>query len=154
VHKALSLPLQRVTDRRTALFVRVFSANVILIVGGAVFLALTPLTVGWPLAPLKEVELATWALILVLLDYLVLRSLVLRRHSVRPETEQGSRLTAREIEIIRLIAEGCTSKEIAEILFISPKTVDAHRGHILKKLGMRDRVALTRYAIKRGLVQP
>jgi DNA-binding NarL/FixJ family response regulator len=63
-------------------------------------------------------------------------------------------LTARESEIVKLIAEGHTSREIAELLVISDKTVERHRANILDKLGMRDRVDLTRYAIRRGLTQP
>ena len=63
-------------------------------------------------------------------------------------------LTTRESEIVKLIAEGHTSKEIAELLVISEKTVERHRANILDKLGMRDRVDLTRYAIRRGLVEP
>jgi DNA-binding NarL/FixJ family response regulator len=63
-------------------------------------------------------------------------------------------LTARESEIVKLIAEGHTSREIAELLVISDKTVERHRANILDKLGMRDRVDLTRYAIRRGLAQP
>jgi DNA-binding NarL/FixJ family response regulator len=63
-------------------------------------------------------------------------------------------LTPRELEILKLIAEAHTSKEIAEMLFISVKTVERHRANILEKLGMRDRVDLTRYAIRRGLVEP
>jgi DNA-binding NarL/FixJ family response regulator len=63
-------------------------------------------------------------------------------------------LTPRELEILKLIAEAHTSKEIAESLFISVKTVERHRANILEKLGMRDRVELTRYAIRRGLIQP
>jgi DNA-binding NarL/FixJ family response regulator len=63
-------------------------------------------------------------------------------------------LTARELEVLKLIAEAYTSKEIAEQLFISVKTVERHRQNILDKLGMRDRVELTRYAIRRGLIQP
>jgi DNA-binding NarL/FixJ family response regulator len=63
-------------------------------------------------------------------------------------------LTPREVEVLKLIAEANTSKEIAEKLFISLKTVDRHRQNILDKLGMRDRVELTRYAIRRGLIQP
>jgi DNA-binding NarL/FixJ family response regulator len=63
-------------------------------------------------------------------------------------------LTPRELEILKLIAEAHTSKEIAEMLFISVKTVERHRANILEKLGMRDRVELTRYAIRRGLIQP
>ena len=63
-------------------------------------------------------------------------------------------LTPRELEIVKLVAEGHSSDEIAEALVISKKTVDHHRSHILEKLGMRDRVELTRYAIRRGLVEP
>ena len=63
-------------------------------------------------------------------------------------------LTPRESEIVKLIAEGNTTREIAQLLVISEKTVERHRANILEKLGMRDRVDLTRYAIRRGLVQP
>jgi DNA-binding NarL/FixJ family response regulator len=63
-------------------------------------------------------------------------------------------LTPRELEVLKLIAEGHTSKEIAEMLVISVKTVDRHRTNMLDKLGMRDRVELTRYAIRRGLIEP
>jgi len=80
---------------------------------------------------------------------------------VRDYVERGGRgeeqfdvLTPRELEVLKLIAEANTSKEIAEKLFISIKTVDRHRQNILEKLGMRDRVELTRYAIRRGLIQP
>jgi DNA-binding NarL/FixJ family response regulator len=67
--------------------------------------------------------------------------------------EQFDVLTPRELEVLKLIAEAHTSKEIADALFISIKTVDRHRQNILEKLGMRDRVELTRYAIRRGLIQ-
>ncbi len=63
-------------------------------------------------------------------------------------------LTPRELEVVKLIAEGYTSDEIADELVISRKTVDHHRGHILEKLGMRNVAELTRYAIRRGLVEP
>jgi DNA-binding NarL/FixJ family response regulator len=63
-------------------------------------------------------------------------------------------LTPRESEIVKLIAEGYSSKEIAQALVISLKTVESHRANILQKLGMRDRVELTRYAIRRGLIEP
>jgi DNA-binding NarL/FixJ family response regulator len=63
-------------------------------------------------------------------------------------------LTQRESEIVKLIAEGHTSREIAKLLVISEKTVERHRANVLEKLGMRDRVDLTRYAIRRGLTQP
>jgi DNA-binding NarL/FixJ family response regulator len=63
-------------------------------------------------------------------------------------------LTPRELEILKLIAEAHSTREIADILVISPKTVERHRANILGKLGMRDRVELTRYAIRRGLIEP
>ncbi len=63
-------------------------------------------------------------------------------------------LTAREQQVVKLIAEGHTSEEIAEALVISKKTVDRHRANVLEKLGLRNRVDLTRYAIRRGLVEP
>jgi DNA-binding NarL/FixJ family response regulator len=63
-------------------------------------------------------------------------------------------LTAREQEVVKLIAEGQSSKEIASALVISEKTVERHRANVLEKLGMHDRVELTRYAIRRGLVEP
>ena len=80
---------------------------------------------------------------------------------VRDYVERGGRgeeqfdvLTPRELEVLKLIAEAHTSKDIAQMLFISIKTVERHRQNILDKLGMRDRVELTRYAIRRGLIQP
>jgi DNA-binding NarL/FixJ family response regulator len=63
-------------------------------------------------------------------------------------------LTPREQEIVKLIAEAHTNDQIAELLVISKKTVERHRANILEKLGMSDRVELTRYAIRRGLVEP
>jgi len=72
----------------------------------------------------------------------------------RADEAPSDPLTPRELEIVKLVAEGSTSEEIAEALVISKKTVEHHRSHILEKLGMRDRVDLTRYAIRRGLVEP
>lgn len=63
-------------------------------------------------------------------------------------------ITEREEEILKLVAEGHTSKEIGELLFISVKTVERHRANLLQKLGMRDRLELTRYAIRAGLIDP
>jgi DNA-binding NarL/FixJ family response regulator len=71
----------------------------------------------------------------------------------RPE-EQFDILTPRELQVLKLIAEAHSSKEIAAELVISVKTVERHRQNILDKLGMSDRVELTRYAIRRGLIQP
>ena len=70
------------------------------------------------------------------------------------ETIPDDPLSPRESEIVKLIGEGHTSREIAQTLVISEKTVERHRANILEKLGMRDRVDLTRYAIRRGLVEP
>ncbi|WP_039809844.1 response regulator, partial [Nocardia otitidiscaviarum] len=63
-------------------------------------------------------------------------------------------LSPREEEVLKLIAEGHSTREIADALVISVKTVDRHRANILHKLGLRDRLALTRYAIRAGLTQP
>jgi DNA-binding NarL/FixJ family response regulator len=73
-----------------------------------------------------------------------------RRGERVPETV----LTAREDEVLKLIAEGQSTREIARTLTISPKTVERHRANILSKLGMRDRTQLTRYAIRAGLIEP
>jgi DNA-binding NarL/FixJ family response regulator len=79
---------------------------------------------------------------------------------VRAHLERGAGeaefdpLTPRESEVVKLVAEGMTTREIADALVISPKTVERHRANVLEKLGMRDRVDLTRYAIRRGLVEP
>jgi DNA-binding NarL/FixJ family response regulator len=75
---------------------------------------------------------------------------------IREFLERGEQpeLTPREQEVVKLIAEAHTNKEIAEILHLSEKTVETHRGNVLQKLGMRDRVELVRYAIRQGLVEP
>ena len=78
---------------------------------------------------------------------------LVREHLDRDATSLDP-LTPRELEVVKLVAEGHTSDEIAGLLFISRKTVDRHRANILEKLGMRDRVDLTRYAIRRGLITP
>ena len=63
-------------------------------------------------------------------------------------------LTPREQEVVKLIAEAYTNKQIADTLGLAEKTVESHRANVLSKLGMRDRVELVRYAIRRGLVEP
>ncbi|MFD9322038.1 LuxR C-terminal-related transcriptional regulator [Streptomyces sp. NPDC060053] len=63
-------------------------------------------------------------------------------------------ITEREEEILKLVAEGHTSREIGALLFISAKTVERHRANLLHKLGIRDRLELTRYAIRAGLIDP
>jgi DNA-binding NarL/FixJ family response regulator len=72
----------------------------------------------------------------------------------RGETPGQGPLTPREAEIVKLVAEGRSSQEIADLLVISPKTVERHRANILEKLGMHDRVELTMYAVREGLVEP
>jgi DNA-binding NarL/FixJ family response regulator len=71
----------------------------------------------------------------------------------RPE-EPADPLTRRELQVVKLIAEAHTNEQIAEVLTISQRTVERHRENIMGKLGMRDRVELTRYAIRRGLIEP
>jgi DNA-binding NarL/FixJ family response regulator len=84
------------------------------------------------------------------------RSLI--RHFLERSEDAGQLteepLTARESEVVKLIAEGHTSREIAAILSISERTVERHRANVLDKLGLRDRVALTLYAVRHGLVEP
>ena len=71
----------------------------------------------------------------------------------RGVTPREDPLTPRETQVLKLIAEGDSNREIAEELVISQKTVERHRANILDKLGMHDRVELTRYAIRRGLIE-
>jgi len=70
------------------------------------------------------------------------------------DTGREDPLTARELEVVKLVAEAHTTEQIAHLLTISPRTVERHRENVLAKLGMRDRVELTRYAIRHGLVEP
>ncbi|MEV7431514.1 response regulator transcription factor [Nocardioides sp. NPDC092400] len=72
----------------------------------------------------------------------------------RGERVPNTVLTAREDQVLKLVAEGASTREIARMLTISPKTVERHRANILAKLGMSDRTQLTRYAIRAGLVEP
>jgi DNA-binding NarL/FixJ family response regulator len=67
---------------------------------------------------------------------------------------RSTELTQREEEVVKLVAEAHTNREIAELLHLSEKTVENHRARAMKKLGMRDRVELVRYAIRRGLIEP
>jgi DNA-binding NarL/FixJ family response regulator len=80
---------------------------------------------------------------------------LLREHLERSAGDgRGDVLTEREQEVVKLVAEGHTSDEIARELVISPRTVERHRENVLGKLGLRNRVDLTRYAIRTGLVEP
>lgn len=82
----------------------------------------------------------------------LIRDFLQRARTDQPLREEP--LTAREQEVVKLIAEGFSTKQISDGLVISEKTVERHRANILEKLGMHDRVELTRYAIRRGLVEP
>jgi DNA-binding NarL/FixJ family response regulator len=79
---------------------------------------------------------------------------LMRRWLDGGQDSRREELTARELEVVKLIAEARTNRQIAEALNVSEKTVESHRGNVLAKLGMRDRVELARYAIRRGLVEP
>jgi DNA-binding NarL/FixJ family response regulator len=81
-----------------------------------------------------------------------------QRSLVKAWVESGEetprdKLTDREREVVKLIAEAHTNKQIAEILGLSEKTIESHRSNILNKLGMSDRVELVRYAVRRGLIE-
>ena len=81
-----------------------------------------------------------------------------QRALIKDVLGQGSardeELTPREQEVVKLVAEAHTNKEIAAILHLAEKTVENHRSNAMRKLGMRDRVQLVRYAIRRGLIEP
>ena len=72
----------------------------------------------------------------------------------RPDDMRERQLSDRESEVLALIAEGHTTQEIAQILVISPRTVDRHRENLLAKLNLRNRVELARYAIRHRLIEP
>lgn len=82
---------------------------------------------------------------LVIEDYL-------RWGDTQPETNQDS-LSAREREVLQLIAEGYTNKQIAEILCLSIKTVQAHRANLMQKLDLHDRGDLIKYAIQKKIIR-
>jgi two-component system response regulator NreC len=85
----------------------------------------------------------------------VARSLVndfLRRGETGGEAESMGGLTDRERQVLRMIAEGLANREIAEALVLSVKTVERHRANIMEKLGLHNRTALVKYAIRKGLV--
>jgi DNA-binding NarL/FixJ family response regulator len=71
-----------------------------------------------------------------------------------PKWADGDGLSGREREVLQLVAEGHTTKDIAKSLNLSPKTVDSHREHIMEKLGIRNVAGLTKYALREGLTTP
>jgi DNA-binding NarL/FixJ family response regulator len=79
---------------------------------------------------------------------------IMRAYLESPGEAVEHPLTDRELQVVKLVAEAHTNEQIARLLVISPRTVERHRENILAKLGMRDRVELTRWAIRHGLVEP
>ncbi len=81
-------------------------------------------------------------------------NLLIRDYLARAERGEAPKdqISGREREILKLIAEGRTSKEIAEMLYLSVKTVQAHRANLMRKLGLHDRVELVKYAIRKGII--
>jgi two-component system response regulator NreC len=67
-------------------------------------------------------------------------------------TDRFDSLSEREREVLQLVAEGRSSKEIADVLSISPATVETHRTHLLQKLGLRNTAEVVRYATRRGII--
>ena len=78
---------------------------------------------------------------------------ILRSWQLDASTGPEEPLSPREQEVLKLISEAHTNKEIASTLHLAEKTVESHRANILRKLGMRDRVELVRYAIRRGFIE-
>ena len=70
------------------------------------------------------------------------------------DDDSFNKLTDREREVLQLIAEGYSNREIAELLFISVKTVETHRTHLMNKLDIHNAAELTKYAIRRGIITP
>ncbi len=77
----------------------------------------------------------------------------LRRAEAGEERASYDRLTERERQILKMIAEGSTNQQIADLLCLSVKTVQAHRGHLMEKLNMHDRTELVKYAIRKGIIK-
>ncbi len=77
-----------------------------------------------------------------------------RRVDAGEEGESFSRLTEREREVLRLTAEGRSAREIAQLLTLSPKTVEKHRTNLMEKLNLHNRAELVRYALRKGLISP
>jgi DNA-binding NarL/FixJ family response regulator len=76
-----------------------------------------------------------------------------RKAKSTEQRDSGSVLTARESEILKLVAEGHTNQQIADLLGLGKKTVDTHRTNIMRKLDLHDVTALVKYALRRGLIK-
>ena len=77
----------------------------------------------------------------------------LRRAEAGEDSASFDNLSEREREVLRLIAQGKTSPEIARMLFLSPHTVQTHRDHIMEKLNLHRKAELIKYAIEKGLIE-
>ena len=77
-----------------------------------------------------------------------------RQAEAMEEKDRYDKLTDREREVLQLIAEGHANREIAELLHISVKTVETHRANLMDKLGIRGTAGLTRYAVRKGVIDP
>jgi two-component system response regulator NreC len=75
-----------------------------------------------------------------------------RTSDKRGNSDPYQRLTARERDVIKLIAEGYTTQQVADMLVVSPKTVEGHRTNLMAKLGLRNRVELVKYAVRKGII--
>ncbi|MDX2033767.1 MAG: response regulator transcription factor [Blastocatellia bacterium] len=78
---------------------------------------------------------------------------IFRNASIDAPADAYESLTDREREVLQLTAEGCSSTQIAERLFISPRTVETHRVHLMRKLGLNNQTEAIRYAVRRGIVK-
>jgi len=103
-------------------------------------------------APLSELKLAIERVMAGGAYYCSETSKLL--HASASEPERTEKLTARQLQILRAVAQGKTTREIAEGLTLSEKTVSNHRARIMERIGARDVASLTRYAVARGLVDP
>ena len=77
----------------------------------------------------------------------------LKRAEAGQERASYDGLTERERQVLKMIADGCTNQQIADLLCLSVKTVQAHRGHLMEKLNMHDRTELVKYAIRKGIIR-
>lgn len=75
-----------------------------------------------------------------------------RHGDSRVITDPYEQLTDRERDVLKLVAEGYTTQEIAEMLVVSPKTVEGHRTNLMAKLGIRNRIELVKYAVRKGII--
>jgi DNA-binding NarL/FixJ family response regulator len=76
-----------------------------------------------------------------------------RQNVSKGSREKAAALTTREAEVLQLVAEGRTNKQIAESLCLSAKTIEKHRQNLMAKLGIHDTAGLTRYAISKGIIE-